>query len=121
MITRKIDGENMLFFDGDTKALSMCPTLDEEEGTVKVEVEGDIRRELSTMFQDELASFLSAGIDVETNFEKVTYISYAAMIGMLELQSSAEKSKLTFKLKGLRGDVLEKFKSVGFDQLLDIE
>ena len=74
MITRKIDGENMLFFDGDTKALSMCPTLDEEEGTVKVEVEGDIRRELSTMFQDELASFLSAGIDVETNFEKVTYI-----------------------------------------------
>ncbi len=119
-MTRKIDGDNVLFMDGDKKVLGMYPQMD-EEGTVLVTLEGDIRRELSTMFQDEIASLLSAKVNVVLDFDKLIYISYGAMIGLLELEHTAEKENLRLKIRGLKGDVLEKIESVAFNQLLDIE
>ncbi len=118
---RTIDGDNIRFYDDDKIVLSIKPVLNDEQDTVSVGLEGDIRRELATMFQDEIASFLSANIDVTLDFAKLKYISYSAMLSILELQYAAENNKLTLKLKNVQPDVKTKFVSIGFDQLLEIE
>ena len=117
---RTIDGDDILFTQDGEQVLGLYPALNDAQDTVTVGLKGDLRRAVSTLFEDEVASFLSAGVNVVLDMKGLSYVSYGAMMSMLELQHMAENGKLALTLTAMRPDVAEKFASTGFDQLLVI-
>lgn len=120
MITRKIDGDNVLWLEDDKQILGLYPEFDENDENVMVKLVGDISRALSVMFQDEIASFLNASLNVCLELSGVSHFSYSAMLYLLDLQRNAENEKLTFCLKGMTPAIKEKFDMTGLSQMLDI-
>ena len=119
-IEKKVDGDDILLTEGDGQILGMYPVLNASRDTVTVSLDGDLRRSVSTLFEDEIASFLSANVNVVLDMKNLTYISYGAMMSMLDLQHMAENNGRDLTLTAMQPDVAEKFASTGFDQLLMI-
>lgn len=117
---RTVEGDDILFTEDGKLVLGMYPVLNADGDTVTVGLRGDLRRAAATLFEDEIASFLSANVNVVLDMEGLTYVSYAAMMSMLDLQHAAERNRRSFTLRAMQPDVASGFTSTGFDQLLEI-
>ena len=88
MLTRKMDGDTMLFYKDDKMVLSVEET--DQDGGILMKLRGELLSECAQPIQDELEALISVGLKVVIDFAGVEYVSAASMNAMLDSQHLAD-------------------------------
>lgn len=120
MLNRKIEGESIVFDDGNTIVLTV-----EEKSTdqgVLLLLNGQLRSEVAHEIQDELIALATVGVNVIMDFGKVSYISPTTQHIFLRVQQKMDTmGKGTLLLRKLPIEIYHEFEKTGASELLMIE
>lgn len=120
MLTRKIEADSMLFYDGDTLVLTM--TEKETGKDVRIAFEGELRSDTTHHIQDELEAYVSVGSRVTLDFGAVTFISASVLDALLDVQQLADFfQKDGLVLQNLSDGIYQAMDKRGLTDLLMIE
>lgn len=120
MLTRKIEADSMLFYDGDTLVLTVEET--DLDGGVLLTMKGEIRSDTTHHIQDELEAFISVGLKVTIDFTDATFIAPSVLNALLNVQQLADFfRKGEIVLRHLPDEIYRKMDANGITELLMIE
>lgn len=120
MITRKIDGDCMTFYDGDALILTV-EELDCSDG-VLMTLKGQLRSDIAHFIQNELDAFTSIGVRVWLDFKEVTFVApsfLAALLNAQQLVDFFRKGEIT--IKNIPNAIYQEMDETGITELLMIE
>lgn len=121
MLTRKMQGDNMLFYDGEKLILTVEET-DMEGGGVLMTLKGSLTSETAHHIQDELEAFATVGEKVAVDFKDVTFITSSVLMGFLKAQQTVDAfRKGEMLLKNVPDFVYRQMEEIGIAELLVIE
>jgi len=117
---RIVEDNCLIILDDDkNEILRIAEELD--DGTMYIELSGDINMKVSHEFEDELNTVLSVCSNIVVDFSELKSISSAALSALLAAQKKLDtKKNSSFVLYGVTGSVREVFKSTGFIDLFEI-
>lgn len=120
MLTRKIEADSMLFYDGDTLVLTMTET--ETGKDVCITFQGELRSDTTHHIQDELEAYVSVGARIILDFGAVTFVSASVLDALLDVQQLADFfQKGNIVLRNLTDEVYQIMDKRGLTDLLTIE
>lgn len=120
MLTRKIEADSLLFYEGDKLVLTMTET--EVGKDMLITLDGELCSEMTHHFQDELEAFISTGMKVIVDFGAVSFVAPSVLNALLDVQQLADFfRKGGLILRNLSGEVYEKMDRCGLTDLLMIE
>lgn len=120
MLTRKIEADSMLFYDGDTLVLTVEET--DLDGGVLLTMKGEIRSDTTHHIQDELEAFISVGLKVTIDFTDAAFIAPSVLNALLNVQQLADFfRKGEIVLRHLPDEIYQKMDANGITELLMIE
>ena len=120
MIMRKIQGDSLLFFDGEQLVLTVDET-DTDDG-VLISMKGALKRELTHHIQDELDAFITVGVPIRIDLKEATYVSASLLYALISCQQLIDflrKGKLV--LKNIPAAVYQAMDESGISERLLIE
>lgn len=117
---RIVNDEQLVLLDGQKEILRINEI--QEQNVVKIKLDGSLRSETAYDFQDELTALAILGMDLQLDFEKVTYLSAACVQVMLKLQQKMDDiGRGTLTLVKLPETIYAELQSTGTSELLMIE
>ena len=84
MLTRKIQGDSMLFYKDNTLVLTIEET--DSDGSMIMSFKGDLVGDTAHHIQDELDAFTTVGVKVILDFKEVTYLAASVLNALLNAQ-----------------------------------
>ena len=120
MLTRKIDGDSMLFFDEDNLIL----TVDEVDhnGGILMVMKGQLRSDTAHFIQNELDAFTTVGVKVWLDFKDVSFVAPSFLSSLLNAQQLVDYfHKGEIVLRNIPDPVYEEMDETGITELLMIE
>ena len=120
MLTRKIEGNSIIFKNGATTVL----TINEEEtdAGILMALNGELRGDVAHELSDELTALATVGVNVVVDFSQVTYITSTILDVFLTVQQLMDSmGKGALVLRKLPDDIYREFDRTGTSQLLNIE
>lgn len=120
MLTRKIDGDTMRFYDGETLIL----TVDELDhaGDILMVLDGQLRSDTAHFIQNELDAFTSVGVKVCLDFGKVTFVAPSFLSALLSAQKLVDHfHKGAILLRNIPDQIYQEMDETGITELLMIE
>lgn len=120
MLTRKMKGDSMLFYEGEKLILTIDET--ETEGVVLMALKGSLRSEVAHHIQDELDAFTTVGVKVTIDFKEVDFIAPSILNILLNSQQLIDFFKKgEIVLKNIPQAVYQEMDETGITELLMIE
>lgn len=120
MLTRKLQGDTMLFYEGEKLILSVDEV--ESEGCICMVLKGNLVSDSAHHIQDELNAFTSVGVKVVMDFKEVTFVSPSVMYVLLESQTLIDFfRKGEIVLRNISDEVYQMLYAHGITDLLMIE
>lgn len=120
MIRRIINGDSMLFYDGDALIL----TVDELDfnGGILMTLKGQLRSDTAHFIQNELDAFTTVGMKVWLDFKDVTFAAPSFLGALLNAQQLVDFfRKGEIILKNIPDPVYREMDETGLTELLMIE
>ena len=120
MLTRKMDGDSMLFYEGNTLVLAVVET--DLDGGILMALQGELRSEVAHHIQDELDAFTTVGVKVTVDFKNVTFVSASALNALLisqQLIDSLRQGQIV--LRNIPDATYRRMDEIGLTELLMIE
>lgn len=120
MLTRKMQGDSMLFYDGDSLILTIVE--EEIDNGILMTFKGNLRSDTAHHIQDELDAFTTVGIKVTIDFKDVSFISASTLLAMLNAQQLIDFfRKGEIVLRNIPDSVYKEMDETGITELLMIE
>ncbi len=120
MLTRKIQDDTMLFYDGEKLVLSAEEL--ETDGGILIKLKGELRSEAAHHIQDELDAFTTVGVRVNLDFGEVSFISPSVLNALLNSQQLIDHFRRgEIVLKNIPDAVYREMDETGITELLMIE
>ena len=120
MLTRKMQGDSMLFYDGENLILTIEET--EVDGGILMTLKGDLRSETATHIQDELDAFTTVGVKVTIDFKEVTFLAPSVLNALLNSQQLIDFFRHgEIILRNVSDAVYQEMDETGITELLIIE
>lgn len=120
MLTRKIEGDSIVFYDGAAEVLSVREK--ESDDLVTVEMKGEMRGDTAHEVQDELIALATVGVNIAVDLSAVTYIAPTVQHIFLRTQQKIDSlGKGTLVLLGLSDTIYHEFEQTGLSELLMIK
>lgn len=120
MAKRRIEDDTIMFYDGATQFLTIKES-DTENGILLTLV-GELRGEVSHDLLDELVSFVTVGVKVVVDCEKVTYIAPSNEQVFLDTQHKIDDMKKgDLTIRNLPPNIYQEFHKNGTPEVLKIE
>lgn len=120
MLTRKVDKDSMLFYEGDTLILTVDET--EVDGAIEMTLTGELRSESADHIQDELDAFTTVGMKVTVDFGGVTFVAPSFLNALLNSQQLIDFFRHgEIILKNIPEAVYREMDDTGITELLMIE
>ena len=120
MLTRKIEGDSIVFYDGNTAVLSICEK--ELDNLVTLQMKGELRSEITNEVQDELVALATVGVNIAVDLSDITYIAPTAQRIFLRAQQKIDSiGKGSLILNGLSETIYSEFEKTGISELLVIK
>jgi len=122
MIRREIDGDSMLFYDGDSLILTV-DELDYHDGILMV-LKGQLRSDTAHFIQNELDAFTTTanGVKVWLDFKDVTFAAPSFIGSLLNAQQLVDFfRKGQIVLKNIPDSIYQEMDDTGITELLLIE
>ena len=121
MIIRKVNN-GMLELHDETSNIIMTIEEKIENGTMLIDVSGEIRSEVAHEFEDEIMAAFSVSNNIMINLSKATYISSLALRALLSLQQMIDDMpEAKMVICGLSPQIKQSFVESGFYDILYIE
>lgn len=120
MLTRKIEGDSMLFWDED----SLILTADEQDlnGGILMVLKGQLRSDTVHYIQNELDAFTTVGVKVCVDFKEVSYAAPSFLGALLSSQHLVDFfHKGEIVLKNIPDKIYQEMDETGITELLMIE
>lgn len=113
---------NVLEIIGDDDRIMLSIAESIENGTMDMELSGELRSDAAHDFEDEVMAALSVCSEIRISFEKVSYVAGKALQCLLAVQHMAdEMDNVRIVIVKPSKTVMERFGDLGFDEILDIE
>lgn len=120
MLTRKIEGDSIIFYDGITEVLSVKET--EHDDMITVEMKGELRGDTAHEIQDELIALVTVGLNIAVDVSGVTYVAPTVQHVFLRAQQKIDAiGKGSLVLTGLSDQIYHEFEKTGISELLMIK
>ncbi len=120
MLTRKMQGDSMLFYEGDELILTV-EEADQDDG-VLIKLKGSLKSEVTHHIQDELDAFTTVGVKVTIDFKEVTFASASVLHALLNAQQLIDFfRKGEIVLRNIPDSVYQEMDTSGITELLMIE
>lgn len=120
MLNRKLEGSDIVFYDGSTQVLSIKE--EESENGVLLTLRGELRSEVGHELLDELTALATVRANIALDFDGVTFITSTILDSLIEVQHTMdEMNRGTLLLRKLKPDIYRRFEEVGMTELLMIE
>ena len=120
MLSRIIQGDCMLFYDGDALILTVKET-DTENG-VLMQFSGSLRSDTAYHIQDELDAFTSIAGPVTLDLAEVTFLAPSVLAALLESQQLIDYFRQgRILLRNIPDSVYREMDETGISELLMIE
>ena len=120
MLIKKIEGDSIVFYDGDTAVLTVCEK--EDDNLITLEMKGELRSDAAHEVQDELVALATVGINIIVDLSSVTYIAPTAQHIFLRTQQKIDSiGKGSLLLTGPAENVYREFEKSGLSELLMIK
>lgn len=120
MLTRKMQGDTMLFYEEEKLILTVEET--EAEGGILMKLKGNLRSDTAHHIQDELDAFVTVGVKVIMDMKEVSFVSPSFLKGILDSQVLIDffcKGELI--LRNVPAGTFRELKETGIADLLMIE
>lgn len=120
MLSRIIQGDSMLFYDGDTLIL----TVDEKESDngILIQFTGILRSDTAYHIQDELDAFTSIALPVTLDLSGVSFLAPSVLAALLESQQLIDYFRQgRILLRNIPDSVYREMDETGISELLMIE
>lgn len=122
MIRREINGDSMLFYDGDTLTLTV-EELD-YNGGILMALKGQLRSDTAHFIQNELDAFTTTanGVKVWLDFKEVTFAAPSFIGSLLNSQQLIDfLRKGEIVLRNIPDSIYQEMDETGITELLMIE
>ncbi len=120
MLTRKLEGDAIVFYSGANRILTVQELM--TENGVLMNLTGELRSDTAQSILDELTAFATVGVKVTVDFSKVTFISSAVMDALHKVQKTLDDMGAgELLLRALPPEIYRKFWDTGMSELLRIE
>lgn len=120
MLNRKIEGESIIFTDGQEHILTI--TEQETENGILMCLSGQLRSDVAHDVYDELVALTTVGANIVVDFKEVTYIAPTLQNTLLIVQQKMDSmGKGTLLLRGMSKEIYREFEKSGEADLLMIE
>lgn len=120
MLTRKLEGDAIVFYNGASHVLTIHET--ENDTGVLMALDGELRSDVAHELLDELTALATVGVKVVVDFEKVTFITSTILDVFLTVQQTMDSmGKGTLLLTKMPTEIYQKFEKTGTAELLMIE
>lgn len=120
MLNRKIEGDSIVIYDGQTSILTIFEQ--EMDSGVVVKLVGELRSETVHDIQDELVALITVGANITVDFTEVTYIASTAQHLFLRVQQKIDDiGRGVLTLQNLPAPIYQEFEKTGTSELLMIE
>lgn len=120
MLSRKIEGENIVFTEGAAHVLTM--TEKETDEGVVISLKGSLRSDVANDVLDELIAMTTVGADVFLEFQDVAYVAPSVQHSLLIVQQKMDSMKKgTLTLRKMPDEIYREFEKSGEADLLMIE
>ena len=120
MLTRKIEGDSIVFYDGSAAVLTIREK--ELEEIVTVEMIGELRSDAVHEVLDELVALATVGINIAADLSGITYIAPTAQHIFLRTQQKIDSiGSGSLVLIGLSDTIYQEFEKTGLSELLMIK
>lgn len=120
MITRKIEGDTMIFYKNDAVIL----TVDEPDfnGGIKMVFKGQLVSDIVHYIHNELDAFTTVGMKVWLDFKEVTYVAPSFLPALLHAQNTVDFfRKGQIVLMNIPDSIYQEMDEEGYTELLKIE
>lgn len=120
MLKRIIEGDSMVFQDGDSQILTV-DELDVNEG-IQMVLKGQLRSDTVHFIQNELDAFTTIGVKVWIDFKEVTYVApsfLGALLNSQQLVDFFRKGEIV--LRNIPDSIYQEMDKTGITELLMIE
>lgn len=121
-MNRRVMNDNVLEIQNENgeKIISLLEEMN--DGTMLIQVFGEIKNEVSHDFEDEIMAAFSVCENIKIDLSKVTYISSLAMKALLSVQQIIDDIPgSAMVISGLSKEVEILFEESGFMDILNIE
>lgn len=121
-MNRRVMNDNVLEIQNENgeKIISLLEEMN--DGTMLIQVFGEIKNEVSHDFEDEIMAAFSVCENIKIDLSKVTYISSLAMKALLSVQQIIDDIPGSdMVISGLSKEVEILFEESGFMDILNIE
>ena len=120
MITRKMEGDSMLFYENGSLILTVEET--ETENGILMALKGQLKSETAHHIQDELDAFTVVGVKVVLDFQDVTFASAAVLNALLDVQQRIDQFRQgEMVLRNVSDSIYRDMDETGIAELLMIE
>jgi len=120
VLTRKMDGDNMLFYDKGELILTVEET--ETENGILIALKGQLKSDTAHHIQDELDAFTVAGVKVTLDFKEVTFAAPSVLNALLNSQQRIDFFRRgEILLRNIPDAVYREMDETGITELLMIE
>ena len=120
MLTRKLEGQSIVFYNANTQVLSILE--EEREDGVLLTLRGELRSDVAHELLDELTALATVGVQVTLDFAEVTFITATILDVLLTVQQTMDAmGKGSLVLRKLKPDIYHQFEKTGTSELLIIE
>lgn len=120
MLTRKIEGDSIVFYDDGAAVLTV--TEKECDELVTVEMKGELRGDTAHEVQDELVALATVGVNIAVDLAGITYIAPTAQHIFLRTQQKIDSiGNGSLILTGLSDTIYREFEKTGISELLMIK
>lgn len=92
------------------------------DGTMKINLFGEIKNEVAHEFEDEVMAALSVCKKIELNFAEISYIASMALKSLLSVQQMIDEIEgSSMILTNVSQEVMDILKESGFSEILEIQ
>ena len=120
MLHRKLDGESIIYTDGEQTVLSIGEK--EQENGILMTLTGELRSDVAHDLQDELIALTTVGANVVVDMAGITYISSTVQHVFLTVKRKMDSMKKgSLVLKAMSDGIYSEFDKNGTADLLLIE
>ena len=120
MLTRKIEGDSIVFLNGTTHVLTIRE--EEKENGVLMTLQGELRSDVAHELMDELTALATVGVNVVLDFAEVTFITSTILDVLLTVQQTMDTiGKGSLLLRKIPDKIFEQFEKTGVSELLLIQ
>ena len=120
MLTRKIQGDSILFYKDDALILTIDETEDNDR--VILSLKGDLLSDAAHPLQDELDAFTTVGTKLILDFKDVAYAAPSIFVALLNVQQLIDFFRHgEILLKNIPADLYHEMDEIGITELLMIE